>query len=43
MRSWLVRSDRCRWLRREKWRDERFDEEFRRLVDAVGGSQRSVT
>jgi hypothetical protein len=22
-----------RWLRRKKWRDERFDEEFRRLVD----------
>jgi hypothetical protein len=22
-----------RWLRRNKWRDERFDEEFRLLVD----------
>jgi hypothetical protein len=22
-----------RWLRRSKWRDERFDEEVRRLVD----------
>jgi hypothetical protein len=22
-----------RWLRRKKWRDERSDEEFRRLVD----------
>jgi hypothetical protein len=22
-----------RWMRRKKWRDERFDEEFRRLLD----------
>jgi hypothetical protein len=22
-----------RWIRRERWREERFDEEFRRLVD----------
>jgi hypothetical protein len=22
-----------RWLRRNKWREERFDEEFRRVVD----------
>jgi hypothetical protein len=22
-----------RWMRRKKWRDERFDAEFRRLVD----------
>jgi hypothetical protein len=22
-----------RWMRREKWRDERFDEEFRHLLD----------
>jgi hypothetical protein len=22
-----------RWMRRKTWRDERFDEEFRRLID----------
>jgi hypothetical protein len=22
-----------RWMRRERWREQRFDEEFRRLVD----------
>jgi hypothetical protein len=27
-----------RWLRRERWREERFDDELRRLIDEGGPS-----